>query len=131
MLQGFEDYGLIVDGGCPVLLVRLEKSTINKINSEVCRHFKFPALFLPCKTARWDDSPVVDAEADAEGFDAEEVERVGVVLGAVVDGRGDRIAEEHRPSIYAVASSLDDVYEDRPHRISPDESSLVLTRFCR
>ena len=85
MLQGFKDYGLIVDGGCPVLLVRLEKSTINKINSEVCRHFKFPALFLPCKTARWDDSPVVDAEADAEGFDAEEVERVGVVLGAVVD----------------------------------------------
>lgn len=106
------EYGLVVDGGCPVLLVRLEKSTINKIHSESSRHFKFPALFLPCKTARWDDSPVVDAEADAEGFDAE-VERVAVVLGAVVDGRGDTIAEEHRPSIYAVSSSLDDVYEDR------------------
>ena len=112
VLQGFMEYGLIVDGGCPVLLVRLEKSTINIINSEVCRHFKFPALFLPCKTARWDDSPFVNAEADTEGFDTE-VERVAVVLEAVVDGRGDTIAEEHRPSIYAVTSSLDDVYEER------------------
>jgi hypothetical protein len=45
----------------------------------------------------------------------------------VVDGRGDRIAEEHRPSIYG--SSL--TFTWTPHRISPDESSLVLTRFCR
>jgi hypothetical protein len=89
--NNFADYGLVLERGHPVLLVRLEEPTLRKVDMEVSKHFKYPALFLPCKTARWDDS-TVDDEFDEDTEFKHTLEDVSVILGAVVNERGDQIA---------------------------------------
>lgn len=110
-MKDFPDYGLVVDRGQPVLLVRLEEATLRKVEMEVSRHYQYPALFLPCKTARWDDS-TVDDKFDGDTELGQTLEEVVIVLGAVVDERGEHIARGRPFSAYAVASSLTD-FEDR------------------
>ena len=110
-LNEFPDYGLVLERGHPVLLVRLEEPTLRKVDMEVSKHFKYPALFLPCKTARWDDS-TVDDEFDEDTEFKQILEDVSVILGAVVDERGDQIARGRPFTAYALASSLED-FEER------------------
>ena len=49
LLKDFSDYGLIVDKGQPVLFVRIQKSTITKVESKLSSSFQDPAGFYPCK----------------------------------------------------------------------------------
>jgi len=108
-LKEFDNYGLVVEKGQPVLLVRLEKSSMLRIFSKVSSNFKHPALFQPCKTGRWDDTNIID-DAEFEWLERE-VEVVAEALGAVDDGRGTAVLYGRTNTLYAVSCSMTDVEE--------------------
>ena len=90
----FDDFGLVVNEGQPALLVRVQPLTVPRTMVNLAREFRHPALFLPCKTARWDDTPRLIDEECLRGLDEMENDshRISEKLGAITDHRGKAIA---------------------------------------
>jgi len=100
----------VVENGKPVLFVLLEKRTIRKIKMEVSRHFQDPALFLPCKTARWEHS-TIDNEFERTLDVDNDVREVSRVLNA--EEGGQVVARKTSNTAYAISCSLNDTFEER------------------
>ena len=115
----YERYGLVVENGKPVLFVLLEKRTLRKIKMEVSRHFRHPAFFLPCKTARWESSPI-DKEFERTLDVDDDVREVSRVVNA--EEGGQVVAMNTSNTAYAISCSLHDIFEERlivlPHPLS-------------
>jgi len=91
----FDDFGLVVNEGQPALLVRVQPSTVPRTMVNLGSEFRHPPLFLPYKTARWDDTPRLIDEECLRGLDEEmenDSRRISEKLGAVTDHRGKAIA---------------------------------------
>jgi hypothetical protein len=86
LLKDYERYGLVVENGKPVLFVLLDKKTLRKTEMEVSRHFQDPAFFLPCKTARWEDS-TIDKEFERTLDVDDDVREVSRLLNAEEGGQ--------------------------------------------
>jgi len=77
---------------------------------EVSEHFQDPAFFLPCKTARWEDS-TIDEEFERTLDVDDEVREVSRVLNA--EEGGEVVVRNTGNTAYAISCSLRDEFEER------------------
>jgi len=68
VLKGHQNQALVVDKGKPVLLVQLTKGCDKDVWICLGKNYRFPVLFLPCKTARWPVNPNREYIGDMEVF---------------------------------------------------------------
>jgi len=120
-LKDYERYGLVVENGEPVLFVLLDKRILSKIEMEVSEPFQDPAFFLPCKTARWEDS-IIDKEFERTLNVDDEVREVSRVLNA--EEGGEVVVRNAGNMAYAISCSLLDTFEERLIVLPPDTHSL-------
>ena len=109
-MKDYERYGLVVENGEPVLFVLLDKRTLRKTEMEVSKHFQDPAFFLPCKTARWEDS-IIDEEFERTLDVDDEVREVSRVLNA--EEGGEVVVRNTGNMTCPMSCSLLDIFEER------------------
>jgi hypothetical protein len=128
-LKDYQRYGLVVKNGEPVLFVLLDKRTLSKIKMEVSDHFQDPAIFLPCKTARWEHS-TIDEEFERTLDVDDEVREVSRVLNA--EEGGVVVVRNIGITAYAISCSLPDTFEERLIVLLPPYSfHLLITHRYR